>query len=441
MNDSRTMTIKKTFHRGILSIACALSLSAAAAPGAFAQEPPTDPDQAQFLGAMEQREKGNLYEAMDIFSNILSNKPLLHRARLELAVTYYRLYDYEKAKQEAQKVLDDPKTPENVRVAILAFMAQIDKDSQELAAEKHYWKPTVALGWMHDTNVNVGLEGDSVATDLGVLPLDPGSSRRSDSAAIFIGSLNHRYQTGKTFRAGEKNGMFLWQSQGSYYRRDYFDEHAFDLDVVTLGTGPSWISVGNFRANVNAQIDYIGLGSEELAWFYSLMPSFTKQYRNGAIEWTLDGTVSERDYVRDIDQDRDSTYWAAQLSMGRRFTRPKIELQIGGRLFLEDAATSQWRNDGNDIFAGASWEPWTDGTIFARINETTAEYDGPATGFTTDREDSQTRYTIGASQTLRYKWLNEWTVSGNFSRTENNSNASTYEWTRKQVTFMLSKTF
>ncbi|VAW32611.1 hypothetical protein MNBD_DELTA03-1306, partial [hydrothermal vent metagenome] len=50
--------------------------------------------QQQFLDAMKKRAEDKLYDAAADFNNILTNHPLLQRARLELAVTYYRLYDY-----------------------------------------------------------------------------------------------------------------------------------------------------------------------------------------------------------------------------------------------------------------------------------------------------------------------------------------------------------
>lgn len=401
-----------------------------------------EPDDAQekFLQAMDERAKGNLLEAQNILAGILINQPLLHRARLELAVTFYRLYDYDEARRQAQIVLDDQETPDTVRVTILAFMAQIDADEQAMTARKHYWDPTIALGWMYDTNVNAGPYGDII---IGGIPVQiyPGSMAQSDSAAIAIVSLNHRFQTGKTFRTGQGKGLFFWQSNASYYHRDYFNEHAFDMGVLTAGTGPAWIAIGNWRGNVIAQVDYLILGGDELAWFYSLLPSFTKQHLNGALEWTLDGTITRRDYLRQLDSDLDSVYYNLQFSMGYTFMSPRLAIQAGTRLFVEDADTDQWSNDGNGVFIASRWEFWEDGAIYGSINGLRIDYDGPAAGFVANREDRQTRYIIGVSQVLRYKWLNDLTLTGSFTRTNNNSNASTYEYDREQTMIMISRTF
>lgn len=434
--------MSKSVYQKFLSIFITLTfvLSCGVTKGMAEEAANEDPAQTWFEDAMENRAKGNLYDSMDLFYNILTNQPFLGRARLELAVTFYRLYDYAEAKRQAQIVLDDPDTPSNVRVAVLAFIAQVEKDAEELGAKKHYWKPTFALGWMHDTNVNAGPDGDIIINGR-VYQLTPGATSQSDSAVIAIASLSHRYQTGKTVRVGQKNSFFLWQSNISYYHRDYFKEHAFDMGVLSASTGPAFVSVGNWRANLNAQIDYLLLGSDELAFFSSVLPSITKQFRGGAFEITLDGTITDRNYKQDVDEERDSTFYAAQLSMGYTFKRPKLAFQVGGQMYSEDAETAQWSNDGTDIYLGARWEAWTNGVIYARVNEIETDYDGPAAGFLKDREDDETKYTVGVSHTFRNKWLNEWTLNANFVRSEVDSNASTYEYDREQTMVMLSKTF
>lgn len=435
----------KSFSRTIfLALLAASAIFLATAHCSWAEDAPVatdDQDQATFLQAMEARAKGELAEAADLFNNILQNQPLLHRARLELAVTYYRLYDFAEAKAMAKKVLDDPKTPPNVRVSVLAFIAQVEKDEKAIAVPKHFWKPTVALGWMHDTNVNVGPDSSIVDFGTATVRLAGDSTRRSDSAAILIAALNHRYQTGKTVKIGEKNAFFFWQSNASFYRRDYFNEHAFDMDVVSLGTGPALLSLHDWRANLNFQVDALRLGSENLAYFYSLLPSYTKELQNGAWEITLDGTLTVRDYQREIDAERDSKFSALQLSVGKRFRRPKMNVLAGSRIFNEDADTGRYTNKGHEAFLAANWTPWTNGSIFGRVKEIHTDYDGPEPLLTTGREDRQNQYTVGISHTLKYKWLKDVNISCNLIKTENHSNSPLYDYNRKQVTLMASKTF
>jgi hypothetical protein len=117
--------------------------------------PQQQEQEARFKEGMEALEDDRLKTAIRAFSTILDIEPELNRAKLELALAYYRSMRYEEAEKLAQKVLDDPKTPPEVRVTILAFLAQVKRDS-EAFGQKHSVKPFVAAGIMHDSNVNVG---------------------------------------------------------------------------------------------------------------------------------------------------------------------------------------------------------------------------------------------------------------------------------------------
>jgi len=414
----------------------------AAAPLALAQEA-KDPTQEKFLEGMKKMEQGEYFEAKALFHGILSNQPQLHRARLELAVAYYRLYEYEEAKRQAKIVLDDPDTPPNVRVTILAFLAQIDKEEGDFK-KKHHWEPYAEAGWLYDTNVNVGPGSDVIDINGQIRNLSPGSTARSDSAVVLSAGLAHRYTPGYTPQIGNRKTVFMWQSNASYYRRDYTDEHAFDLDVASIATGPALIALGQWRANLNMQADYIALGSDDLAYFFSAMPSFTYEFLKGNLEVTLDGTLSRRDFRQDIDQGRDGLYSALQLSAGNVFLDGKLVVQLGGKVFGDDTDDIQYSHDGYGWFAGLSIAPLSDISVYARANETHFNYDGPADGTGTPgitREEREMHCTVGADYALRYKWLDGFVIRGMYEYTDNNSTVAFYEYIRKQLTFTLSRRF
>ncbi len=421
--------------------ALAICLTITAVQGARAAETgPVESAQQQFLDAMKKRAEDKLYDAAADFNNILTNHPLLQRARLELAVTYYRLYDYNKALKLAQKVLDDPKTPPNVRVTVLAFMAQVRKDAKGMKPG-HTWKPSIAIGWMHDSNINVGPSSNVINIGNTQLQVSPGSRPVSDQATILSANLAHRYETGKTVRFGQKNAAFLWQDNLSLYRRDYYSENASDLDVISFSTGPAFVAMKDWRANLAAQVSYIRLGNRDLAWFTSLLPSYTKQFANGAYQLSLDGDYTFRIYKRDMDKGRNSNYLSGQLSIGRTFVRARVGLLAGVRLFRETADNTIYTDTGRDFYASISWRAWTNGALYGRINDTHYSYDGKEALFNRSRQERTRKYTLGVSHTFRYKWLKGWALSGNYVRTENNSNIDLYEYTREQTSVMLSKAF
>lgn len=398
-----------------------------------------DPLQAKFVDAMAKREKGDLYNAMTLFQSILNTKPTLHRARLELAVTYYHALDYEKAKKEAQIVLDDPQTPANVRVTILAFLAQVESDAKKIGVAGHTFKPYIGVGWMHDTNVNAG--PDSRVTITGDL-LTPGATKTSDSAFIAEGGITHRYQSGKSRLFNQKNAQVLWQTNANIYHRDYFDEHAYDLGIATISTGPAVVVLGDWRGNINLQEDYIRYGSEDLAYFTSLMPSLTKHFLRGNVELTWDGVFTNEDYQRDEDAGRDAKYWAMQLTLGRVFFNGKLAFQGGASFFDENANLNRYANSGNTLFLATNWKFFDRSNLYGRVLEENRKFDGEEPNFNNIRRDERTRrYTVGLDHTFSARWIKDWKLRGEYMRQDTYSTISSYEYDREQVTVMVERSF
>jgi tetratricopeptide (TPR) repeat protein len=419
-----------------------LSMLPVAEAARAAEDVTGDVNQDLFLQAMKDRADGNLYDATAAFNNILSNNPQLHRARLELAVTYRRLYDYANAKKLAQEVLDDPATPPNVRVTVQAFLVQLDVDAKEMqTASGHSFKPEVGIGWFNDSNVTAGPSSDYFGPGI---TLAPGSQPHSDTAAIINAGLNHQYRTGKSVKVGQSDAILLWQDYVGYNRRDYTNEHAFDLDVLTMSTGPALIAMHNWRANLSVQADYIRQSDQDLAWFLSLLPSITKQFANDAWEITLDGGITKRDYQQDVDSDYDSTYYTGQFSVGYTFLKAKISLQAGTSAYREDADVNYNSYDGFGVYGGAAWRLWSSGSIFGRVSERTMDFDAPDPFWNFDsRNDRVRQYTVGTSYTLKssQKFLNDMTLAATFVRSDNFSNTPIHEYDRQQSTVMLSKAF
>ena len=125
-------------------------------PAGAAAAPNENPDiEDYFEEGMAALEEDRLATAIEKFRNILVIDPSLDRARLELALAYHRTLRYEEAERLAQQVLDDPLTPPDVRVTVLAFVAQVKRDS-EIYGQKNQFTPFVMGGFMRDSNVNVG---------------------------------------------------------------------------------------------------------------------------------------------------------------------------------------------------------------------------------------------------------------------------------------------
>ena len=185
----------------------ALSALSASASAQTATQSTAD-IQAQYDEAVRAIEEDRLLTARNSLRNLLTANPSLHRARLELARVYYLSQDYAEARDEAQRVLDDPDTPPAVRTTVLAFLAQIDQDEKRYA-QRHRWTPSIYAGLMYDSNVNVGPSRDII--DIGGLTyaVAPASRETDDSAWVVSPGLSHVYNPGSRFEAGEHSGDFL----------------------------------------------------------------------------------------------------------------------------------------------------------------------------------------------------------------------------------------
>ncbi|MBI5040885.1 MAG: tetratricopeptide repeat protein [Gammaproteobacteria bacterium] len=400
-------------------------------------------EEALFEEGMQALDDDRLKTAMKAFQSILSQQPGLHRARLELAVAYYRSLQYAEARKLAQTVLDDPQTPPEVRVTVLAFLAQIQKDEAAMAV-RHEFNPSISAGFMYDSNVNVGPSSDLVEGNPQLVLL-PGSQAQSDNALVLAAGLAHRFQPGKTYQFGEQTASFLWQSQVSLYDRAYNDMDDFDLTILTGSTGPALIVLNHWRANLALNVDRIWLGGSELAVFTSLNPAVTWQFNNGELTW--DATVTDRSYDNDAstlqggDGGREGTYAATGVTLGRYFNNRKIAGQVGAHVLDFSADEDRYGNNGYELLAGVIVKAWPNGTVFARANYRDVEYDAIDPGFAEARDEQEERFSAGFQHDIKAGYLEKWTVNGGIQYTDNKSNISIYEYDRRQITLNLGRTF
>ena len=392
-----------------------------------------DVDQEQdklFKEGIYQRLQGNLFTSIEAFQTVLSNQPTLNRVRLELALSYYKTLNFEEATRQAQLVLDDPKTPENVRIAVLSFLAQVKADQQDFTAKRNTWEPSVSIGLMRDSNVNAGPSSDVLP---GGLVLTDQSRHKSDDAYVLTAGISHRYQSPTPVKIGEKAARFIWQTQGNIYRKDYFKENPYDLDIVSVSTGPGLLVPGYFRTAITGQFDYIRYGNEHLANFTSLAPSFTWEIKDGEI--TADALIQNREFFRAVDSERNSIYYSLGGSVGKVFSSGKLALQGGLHLFTEHAKNNpdgRFSNHGNEIFIGANRVAWDNGSVYGRISQRNSTYDGYEPIYNLKRDETEDRYEIGFNHLYKTGVMANWKLNGSYTFIRNNSNSHIDVYTYKR---------
>jgi tetratricopeptide (TPR) repeat protein len=397
--------------------------------------------EAQFKQGMQALQDDELKSAIRAFTNILDADPALNRAKLELALAYYRSLRYEEAQRLSKEVLDDPLTPPEVRVTILAFLAQVKRDSERYG-QKHELGTYVQAGIMRDTNINVGPTNANIRIGDTAASLTQESLKQAATAYVLSAGADHLYQSGKRVELGERTGMLVWQSGADFYGRKYHDQGDYDIGVASLNTGPAVLMLGHWRAGLQLRSDYLTLGGHALGWFNSVNPSITWQFNNAELNW--DTTYTRRFYHKDIDSQREGDYVETGLNFGRYFDNRRVAATAGAKAIKFFADSDEFGYKGFQVYAGVSTDTYKNGSAYARQRYGYYDYDGKDPTFGKAREENEYVTTLGLSHEFNEPddLLKKWVANLFWERTENDSNiGQLYTYKRYQGMFSLSRNF
>ena len=425
----------------IARLTLALALSCATANGS-ALAYATDPVQQLFEEAMNDRESGKVYDAIKIFENILATNPYLNRARLELAVAYHEASFYEKAIEQFQIVLDDPETPESVRLAVLAYIDQLYSDELEPEGSHHFSKFAKA-GLIYNSNINVvpGVGNIIVNGREFFLPSDEISSFGTD----IVLSVSHRYRRKKPFNVDGAKTSFEWQSQASLSSNLYTETSDFNLNIISADTGPAFISAGRWLGAIPLRIDYVNLGQSSLATAFSANPyvSFDLgNYRSILIE----STFLTRNYADTINEPQDGNLVMAGAAYTTLFQSLNTGIEAGFRLRNRSAEDDQFAFDGFTLYFSGYTSITELSSIYLKANYRKFDYKAPDTiiddtNTTLVRNDDEITASIGYNLDIKDGFIGKWTVNTEIAYTENASNIDAYDYDRLLLSLNLSRYF
>ena len=382
---------------------------------------------------MAARSRGDLHEAIRGFQTLLDRHPALNRARVELAIAYYHALDHRAALEEARRVLADPATPPAVRANLERLIAQIEAD-----AEPHRWSHNVSLGYLHDSNVTAGPSSPGYEAGGTQLAVDASAVKRSDSALTFAFGASHRWLSPLRPGIAGRDGALLWQSQALFNRVDYRHETPYNLQVLTLATGPAWISPPRLRAAAPLQYDRLDLGRDHYLDILGSSPSVVFGGPAGT-ELQLDAQLQARGYRRASEAGRDSRYRAAGLQVGRVIAR--LTLQGGVRYNRDDADDSRWDYRGHEWFAFLAGTFAERGSAYARLARSHYRYDEPDPLAATGRTDRETRWSLGAAWRLGGSTQEPISASVGLLEMRHSSSIAFYAFDRRQLSVTLSSVF
>lgn len=402
----------------------------------------TDPIQLQFEEALDNRESGKVYDAIRIFENMLATNPYLNRARLELAVAYHEASLYEKAIEQFQIVLDDPETPESVRLAILAYIGQLYSDELEPEGSHHY-SQYVKAGLIYNSNINVvpGVGNIIVNGREFFLPSEEISSFGTD----IVLSASHRYRRKKPFNVDGARTSFEWQSQASVSSNLYTETSDFNLNIISADTGPAFISAGRWLGAIPLRVDYVNLGQSSLATAFSLNPyvSFDLgSYRSILVE----STFLTRNYTDTINEPQDGNLVMAGAAYTTLLQSLNTGIEAGFRLRNRSAEDDQFAYDGLTLYFSGYTSVTELSSVYLKANYRKFDYKAPDTiiddtNTTLVRNDDEITASIGYNLDIKDGFLGKWTLNTEIAYTENTSNIDAYDYDRLLVSLNLSRYF
>lgn len=416
--------------RGIRWVSILVSglLCLALVPAGYSAEGP----QARFERAMAARDSGDFRTASKDLRSLVADHPELGRARLELALTLFRVLSFDEARTLAESVLADPGTPPGVQATVRAFLERIEKESQP-----HQFNASVSAGIFYDDNVNVGPSSDILTFEGLALLLSPGATARADSALNVSLGGGHRYLFPQVFSIDNQPARLLWQTDASLFSNKYQSESAFDLDVLGLRTGPALVVPGLATVQAFGQLEDIWLGSDRLARFATVGAAVSRPLLGGTVG--LSTEFQDRDY-RGVNDTRDSIQRRFAVRASHPLTSRLTAFGSAG-LFNENAATARFSNDGFELSAGLDWRTWVGGRINARVSWKREEHDGPEPLFGIARDDRYRRLDVTASHEFQAGSLKGFVASIYVVRSDNDSNLDLFDYQRSQLGIRFGKKF
>lgn len=392
-----------------------------------------------FVAALKMRDSGDLFAAIEALNKILVTSPRLNRARLELAITYYRAALFDEAKTNAETVLIDPETPPEVKETISLFLEELNAIQEAEAQNRHVFASYISMGLGHDSNVNAGPASDLFNINGSEFSLLPGSTSQHSMYAQFSAHLDHTYRIPGSTNIGSDPVTAFWKSSGEFYRRSYEDStlnNLFSVDVLSVSTGPAVISRRDWRADLLFNIDYIRLGDDPLATYTSFNPSYTKVI--GSNDITVHGKIGYRRFMPKSGTNREGMRYGLGVDWGHQFNEKWLGL-TGINLYVQDGRVSYKEYDVTEIYGSLYWQGWQGGSIYGRAGYKTTSYNGKEPLFDTNRNEYEKNLVLGVSHEL--KGFNGWSINARVNYSDNSARIPIYDFDRTDGMLEIIKRF
>lgn len=354
-------------------------------------------------------EVGETLLGIEKFKKMLEINPALHRVRLELAMSYFKLRRYDEARSEVE-IVKAAKPPETVQKNIEKLLAAIEESTKKTS-----WHVRFSQGLQFDDNASAGPNQRELAVVGGTLTLGDESIKLRDEALItnLMGNVLYDFY--------EKRGL-MWNTTGAFYNSAYQSYSKFNFMMVDFTTGPWWVGRSDIvKFPVGYKEQYYE--SERLSHVFHVDPSY-EHYFGPYFSLAGNYSFSKEFYYQTTNASLDNNKHLYEIN-------PNIYLAdrrhiISAALGLENSNAEARRFCYDAYYYSLSYLVIlaTKTEFFVRYKWTEKDYKDKPALYSLDREDKQHDIMVVLSQ----EFLKHLFATFTFSYTDNNSNASLYEF-------------
>jgi len=178
-------------------------------------------------------QSGNAQEAIRHYRTLIERLPNAARPRAELATLYVQLGRQDEATTEFDAAQNLDRRAGAISVLGGLARAMVNEDPTALArAIPKNWQVELYTGLVHDSNINSGPDGTTIAGIIGGVPVD--LTLNEDSRPISSWG-NNTHLTGRYLHSLTPTLSLL--SQGSVAKTFYFRDNDFDNDSMAASVG------------------------------------------------------------------------------------------------------------------------------------------------------------------------------------------------------------
>lgn len=336
-----------------------------------------------FLYARSAYEIKKYTKALSLYEQILLEDPSNVRTQLEIAQTYLKMENYQKAKGWFSKVLEE-KLPNNVRKNILNTLQLVETKNK-----KHIFQAMAILELLYDTNIDNNADAGeySIYIDgLGDTTLSNEGEKNSDSIVQLIVLLNHIYKFTNDVTL-ENRLVILSQS---------YNEHSDkNIDFISLQVEPSYYQ-DNYSLSSSLSYNYVFLGGTEYLQSISVSPTIRYQLTKN-LNYTTSITLNKKEYFQDEDTDLNSYSYQFLNNISfqtKEYGLNTLSIELG-RDKREKGSRSDVNKDYYSIDFTNSYPLLKTLALSSGISYKKIAYKDIDANFLTSRKDIHTIYSLG----------------------------------------------